>query len=213
MRCSIVLALLPVLVGIGSCGSQKLGGIDGSGGGAVGSGGSAVGGGGAGGQSGQGGADEIATIMATYTTWQPQSAMAVDISAEIFSLCRGPSAAEGAFTKSVHSRFRLRDWANPGAMAGLAAKGVGGFPVGAIIVKEKFVSPAPTDPFVVAALGMMIKRSPGFHPAGGDWEFVYSSMADGVSRGPAQLSSCTTCHAATTATDYVFVDDRWRISM
>jgi hypothetical protein len=147
--------------------------------------------------------------MATYTTWQPQSATAVDISAYIFALCRGPTAAEEAFTKSVHSRFQLRDWANPGAVAGLAAKGVGGFPVGATIVKEKFALVPPSTTYQLAALGMMIKRSPGFYPAGGDWEFVYWNATDGVSRGPAQLSSCTTCHAATIATDYVFVDGSW----
>ncbi|MES1166050.1 MAG: cytochrome P460 family protein [Verrucomicrobiota bacterium] len=180
-------------------------------GGAAGAGGQAGQGGHAGIAGGTGGGD-IATIMATYKTWEPQSATAVDISAEIFSLCRAPNAAEDAFTKSAHSRFQLRDWANPAAVAGIAAKGAGGFAVGSTIVKEKFAAAAAGGAFELAALGMMIKRAPGFDPTGGNWEFVYWSATDGVSRGRAQLATCSTCHAGAAASDFVFVDGAWRLA-
>ncbi len=169
-----------------------------------------VGTGGQGGRAGQGGADDLATIMASYTSWQPLSMAPVDISADIFALCRSPTAAESAFAASVHGRHALRDWANPPAMDGIGAQGAGGFAVGATIVKEKFVRDQPSGAFVLAALGIMVKRPTGFDTAGGDWEFVYWNAADGVSRGPVQLASCTSCHAGAGATDFVFIDDTWR---
>jgi hypothetical protein len=171
-----------------------------------------VGTGGQGGQAGQAAADDIAMIMASYGSWQPLSNAPVDISEEIFTLCRSPTAAESAFAASVHGRHALRDWANPRAMEGIVAKGAGGFAVGATIVKEKFVLDQASGAFVLVALGIMVKRPTGFDTAGGDWEFVYWNAADGVSRGPAQLATCTSCHAGAGATDFVFVDEAWRTS-
>ena len=176
-------------------------------GGLVGTGGQA----GVGGQAGQVAADDIATIVASYRSWQPLSNAPVDISADIFALCRSPTAAENAFTASAHGRHALRDWANPSAMEGIGVKGASGFATGATIVKEKFVIDQASGVFVLAALGIMVKRSTGFDAAGGDWEFVYWNAADGVSRGPVQLATCTSCHAGAGATDFVFVDNTWRI--
>jgi hypothetical protein len=165
---------------------------------------------GQGGQAGQVAADDIATIMASYRSWQPLSNAPVDISADIFALCRSPTAAENAFAASAHGRHALRDWANPRAMEGIGVKGAGGFATGATIVKEKFVIDQTSGMFVLAALGIMVKRPTGFDAAGGDWEFVYWNAADGVSRGPVQLATCTSCHAGAGATDFVFVDNTWR---
>lgn len=163
-----------------------------------------------GGQSGQAGGDDIATIMASYTSWAPLSDKPVDISAQISSMCRAPTKAEQGFVASVHTRFALRDWANPQAAAAISAKGSGGFAGGATIVKEKFATDATSGEMVLSALGIMIKRPAGFYPSGGDWEFVYWNATDGVSRGPTQLGTCTTCHAGGGAIDFVFLDASWR---
>ncbi len=161
---------------------------------------------------GQVAADDIATIRASYTSWQALSDTPVDISAYIFGLCRTPTAAETAFANSAHGRHALRDWANPKAMDGLNAKGAAGFAVGATIVKEKFATDQISGQLVLAALGIMIKRAAGSDTAGGDWEFVYWNATDGVSRDQTQLTTCSACHAGGDATDYVFFDANWRTS-
>jgi hypothetical protein len=167
---------------------------------------------GVGGQAGQAAADDLPAIMASYRSWQPLSDAPVDISADIFMLCRSPTATESAFAASVHGRHALRDWANPRAMEAITAKGAAGFAIGAAIVKEKFVLDPTSGTSVLAALGIMVKRPSGFDAAGGDWEFVYWNAADGVSRGPVQLATCTSCHAGAGATDFVFLDGTWRTS-
>ncbi|MEP6652979.1 MAG: cytochrome P460 family protein [Myxococcales bacterium] len=171
--------------------------------------GAAGGAGGAGGQNGNTDAASFETIMSAYLSWQPQSEMPVDISIEIFALCRAPTAAEKAFTDSVHSRFAVRDWANPGAAAAIAANGAGGFPSGAAIVKQKFAGPS-SGPLQLAALGMMVKRASGSFPDSDDWEFAYWNASDGLSTNAVQLATCVACHKNTpSATDYVFLDGLW----
>jgi len=71
------------------------------------------------------------------------------------------------------------------------------FPVGAVLVKKHSESTGAPGP-----LFAMVKRDPGFFPAGGDWEFVVTDK-DGwlEDRGP--LVACARCHAEATA-DWVF---------
>jgi hypothetical protein len=209
MRRLVLAPLLVLWFGISSCDSARQEGSAGTGG-APASGGQGGPSAGQGGQSGQSGApDDVPTIMATYQTWQPLSDAPVDISDRIFGLCRPHTDAENRFVQSAHTRFALRDWANPAAVAGLAVMGAGHYAAGAVIVKEKFVAQTVGGPLELAALGMMIKRSPGFDASGGDWEFVYWNATDGVSRGQAQLPTCTACHAGAVATDFVFRNTAW----
>ena len=81
---------------------------------------------------------------------------------------RAPSPAEMRFVDSVHGRHALRDWANPAAATGIAARGANGFPLGATIVKEKFIFQPTDGAQVLAALGIMIKRGAGFDAAAGN---------------------------------------------
>jgi hypothetical protein len=66
------------------------------------------------------------------------------------------------------------------------------YPIGSIIVKQK-------QPHGV---GGMIKRSPGYDPDHGDWEYFYFEDPLKVESG--KISTCVTCHAAAKDTDYVF---------
>lgn len=154
--------------------------------------------------------DDISTILASYEAWQPQTAQPVDISAYIFQLCRGPTPSEASFASSVHGRRGLRDWANPAAVAGLAALGKSGFGVGAAIVKQKFLLRPGDGAWELASIGIMVKRDPGFDRKAGDWEFAYWDPVDGITRGGAALPGCTTCHADAGTTDFVYVGSNWR---
>jgi hypothetical protein len=154
--------------------------------------------------------DDIALMLETYTSWSALSDHAVDISAEIFGLCRLPTSAETAFATSVHGKHALRDFANESALAGIQAHGAGGFAVGSAIVKEKYAQDAASGNLVLAALGAMVKRPSGFDSSAGDWDFVYWTRADGTTHGGAELATCASCHASQSAVDYVFLDEAWR---
>lgn len=163
---------------------------------------------------GQGGAMtsalSVERAIAEYRTWQQRTAQPLAISAEIFSLCRLPTLPEQQFAASEHGQNRaLLDWLTPGAVAGFAANGATPFPVGAAIVKEKLVSSS--SGYTLAALGVMIKRQPGFDTPHADWEFAYWEQAPGLLQGAPEAEYCGGCHAGARATDFVFLDESWRM--
>jgi cytochrome P460 len=83
-----------------------------------------------------------------------------------------------------------------------AAFGTGAkFPTGSIIVRERLLEPSDLTP---QALAVMIKRAPGFHPKGGDWEFllVNGAVSEVVERQ--KKGSCLECHASQRKQDFVF---------
>lgn len=71
------------------------------------------------------------------------------------------------------------------------------FSAGAVIVKEKL-----GDDGAMTGVGGMIKRSSGFDPKNGDWQYFYSDKASGFSIG--RLQHCADCHGNAKETDYVF---------
>lgn len=142
-----------------------------------------------------------------YPSFAPRTAQPEPISAEIFALCRLPTLPETEFTKSVHGKeLYLLDWLNAEAQAGYAQQGAATFPVGSTIVKEKLVRNSASG-FDLAALGIMIKRGPGFDAQHGDWEFGYWEPESGMS---SDAIACGSCHSGS-KTDFVFLDDSWRM--
>jgi hypothetical protein len=72
------------------------------------------------------------------------------------------------------------------------------YPVGSIIVKEKkALGYSASD-----GVGGMIKRSPGYDSAHGDWEYFYFADANKVESG--KMKSCIECHIGAAGKDYVF---------
>lgn len=165
-----------------------------------------------------GGVWSLERIRAAYDSWHRHTPEPVGISEQIFALCRLPSAAESAFVESVHGDgFYLLDWLNPAAYAATGATRAAGdaspsggvvFPVGAAIVKEKLVR-NDVGGYELAALGLMVKRGPGFDSATGDWEFGYWEPDVGLSSGETENAACGPCHAAA-ASDFVYLDGSWR---
>jgi cytochrome P460 len=74
------------------------------------------------------------------------------------------------------------------------------FPVGSMIVKEKFANPEDKDPELLTA---MIKREAGYNPDNGDWEFLVLDGAASkmVERG--RLTRCSGCHSSYGHNDFV----------
>jgi hypothetical protein len=105
---------------------------------------------------------------------------------------KGDGHAKGASTYGVV-------YANDLARA--AFTGDGKFPAGSIIVREKLSKPDDAAPQLIA---VMVKRAPGFNPAGGDWEFL---TVDGALTKVAERQkkgSCLDCHASQRERDFVF---------
>lgn len=201
--------------GAGAGGHPEGGGGEGgnAGGGGTESGGAGAMGGagaGAGAEGGAGGAGDVAMLewaRENYRSFSQRTAQPEAISAEIFALCRLPTLPETEFTKSVHGKeLYLLDWLNAEAQAGYAQKGAAEFPLGATIVKEKLVRNSSSG-FDLAALGIMIKRAPGFDSLHGDWQFGYWEAASGMS---SDAIACGSCHSGS-KTDFVFLDESWRI--
>jgi hypothetical protein len=83
------------------------------------------------------------------------------------------------------------------------------YPVGSVIVKEKQgmtyqvdYSLSQTTAENSDGVGGMIKRSPGYDPDFGDWEYFYRENASSIEHG--RITSCKECHRAAASSDYVF---------
>lgn len=73
------------------------------------------------------------------------------------------------------------------------------FPVGSIIVKEKFAEGASKPEL----LTVMLKRAKGFNPECGDWEFRTASP-DGDYAATEDVAHCVSCHVAKPDSDFTF---------
>lgn len=104
-------------------------------------------------------------------------------------LCRAPSKErldkEQAIT-GPHAGVAVHIYANPSAADCIAANAAE-FPVGSVIVKEKLGRNKE-----VPDIGGMVKRSKGYDPANGDWEFFFYTPGGEFTTG--KLASCIDCH-------------------
>jgi hypothetical protein len=78
---------------------------------------------------------------------------------------------------------------------------VTGFPEGSTIVREKLIG---LNAPVPELLTVMVKRSKGFNPAGGDWEYMVVNGEGTTIRERGQLGSCNACHVRQKESDFVF---------
>ncbi|HXD32166.1 MAG TPA: cytochrome P460 family protein [Pyrinomonadaceae bacterium] len=75
------------------------------------------------------------------------------------------------------------------------------FPVGSMIVREKFLQKDDQQPELLAA---MVKRAPGFSKRTGDWEYLVLDGDGKKLRERTQKGECYGCHSKQKNQDYVF---------
>ena len=75
------------------------------------------------------------------------------------------------------------------------------FPAGSVIVREKLNDPGDESPLMLA---VMLKRAPGFNPAGGDWEFLLVDGAASKVIERQKKGSCLDCHVSRRERDFVY---------
>jgi len=156
--------------------------------------------------------------FANYRRWVLVTPNPVDMAPAVAVSCIGPAEWDRNPTNPHFPRV-FRVFVNSAGRAAMASEGKRPFPVGSIIVKEKYpasdVRPlrgadarwpigrklrAGAQPELLTA---MIKRKPGFDPKNGDWEYA---VLDGLATRIAtkDLSYCGSCHVNRQKTDYVF---------
>jgi hypothetical protein len=142
---------------------------------------------------------------AVFATWPRVTERPVRVSRTLAMLC--------SVQPTVRARTRAAQTATPHAEYAIVVRvspdGVGAYregralPQGAVVVKEKYGDASATGPMLAYAL--MTKRTAGFDPDRGDWEYAFVTPAPEaeVVRGR-RLAGCAGCHASARGSDYLF---------
>lgn len=84
--------------------------------------------------------------------------------------------------------------------ANVMRTGIGTYPEGTVILKQKFLDAAATKTEFFTG---MRKREPGYNPAFGDWEFFVMEARGWLVTARGRIESCMDCHSKYKATDFV----------
>ena len=108
---------------------------------------------------------ELPSEFKDFNSWPEAWGARYKQSIQVATLCRAPIQS---YLPEPHGDKWSMVRGNSLARASLAKAGNRTFPVGAVLVKEKFDAPAGGKATLLTA---MVKRKPGFNPRVGDWEF------------------------------------------
>jgi hypothetical protein len=148
----------------------------------------------------------ISELAVTYTNLVRMRD--VFVNPDLAGLCRGVSQEEVAAARThfgPHANTSIRVFMNPPAADALKNNLIP-YPVGSVIVKQKMsLGYQRSDGTAVEGepgVGGMVKRSPGYDPTHGDWEYFYVEGKSPLESG--RLSTCVTCHSSARDRDHVF---------
>jgi hypothetical protein len=150
----------------------------------------------------------VEEIAKSYGDYQAITTQPVLVNPELAMLCVGASTAQVDAARikfGPHANTAISIYMNDAAANAFRERR--SYPVGAVVVKRKrlmsyggsnSVSPGETE----NGVGGMVKRSPGYDSAHGDWEYFYYDRPDHIESG--QIASCVQCHIGAKTSDYVF---------
>jgi hypothetical protein len=151
---------------------------------------------------------EVARAYKKFELMTPKNG--VFVNPGLAMVCRGVSEAEVQAQRpihGVHANTSITIYMN-GPAAAVFRQKKSAYPAGSVIVKDKtgLGYHKNSNPRVVVpgghGAGGMIKRSAGFDPDHGDWEYFYFEDPANIESG--KISTCVKCHAGASQTDYVF---------
>jgi Cytochrome P460 len=123
------------------------------------------------------------------------------VSAAFAELCvphiSGEVRNAGKDRAGPHASVAVNFYASSDGVAAMSSMH-GAFSTGTVLLKEK-LSPSSGE---VTAVGGMVKRSAGFDPENGNWEYFYASKSGGFEIG--RIPNCVSCHAKASSTDFVY---------
>ena len=149
---------------------------------------------------------QIATELPTYEklTREP-----VAVNPWLAMLCRGASKTEVEKQRlqhgpHAHSMIEIR--MNSLAAAAFKADAKT-YPLGSVVVKTKSYHGYVNDQGkmetpIKNGVGGMVKRSPGYDPNHGDWEYFFIDDVAKIESG--RMTSCRNCHDTAKTSDHVF---------
>lgn len=152
---------------------------------------------------------KISQVAVAYTNLVRMTEKTVFVNPELALLCRTVTPAEVEATRTLfgpHGNTSILVYMNQTAADALNHH-VTPFPVGSVIVKQKVsLGYQRSDGISVGAgttgVGGMVKRSPGYDPTHGDWEYFYVEGKEPLESG--RLPTCVTCHSSARDRDHVF---------
>lgn len=141
--------------------------------------------------------DSDLPILATYRQWtlvNPTPQLMEPLPAKSCTMIPGRQEP------SPHLHKYVSVFVNPIGREAMMTRGETKFPVGSMIVKEKLDSPDSKNPEMLTA---MIKRSPGYNPESGDWEYIVLDGAASKIVEQGKLTRCSSCHKSYRHSDFV----------
>jgi len=150
--------------------------------------------------------------LKAYRSWFAVTPQPVDMAPSIALSCAGPGRFDQA--PNPHIRHVFKVFVNSVGKEAMLSNGKKPFPIGSMIVKEKFALPREKDSWIRRSptikdkpvlLTAMIKREKGFDAPNGDWQYV-TLPGDASKMNTVGLKHCSTCHLNQKSTDFVFGD-------
>ncbi|MBD0325383.1 MAG: cytochrome P460 family protein [Pyrinomonadaceae bacterium] len=136
-----------------------------------------------------------------YRNWSLVNPQPVYISSKLDIMCAMPTKKDREDeARNPHLRKLINVYVNDLGQQAMTTELKPKFPVGSVIVKEKFSSKEKDAPEL---LTVMVKRESGFNPAVGDWEFMAVNGAGTKIDARGRLESCQSCHVLMKEGDFV----------
>jgi hypothetical protein len=137
-----------------------------------------------------------------YRAWTLVNPQPVLISSVVNLLCRAPTQANrDDEARNPHMRKLISVYVNALGQQAMLTERKPEFPVGSVIVKEKF---APDKKDAPELLTVMVKREQGFNPASGDWEYMVTNGAGTKIDARGKIESCQSCHVSMRESGFVY---------
>jgi hypothetical protein len=139
---------------------------------------------------------DIKKDLSSYTHWTKVSEHSPMDAIAALSCAYVPQPA----ANDPHAKFYITVFVNPIGRKAMQNEVPGPFPVGSMIVKQKFREQSMKPEL----LTMMIKREGGFDPKLGNWEYLVATGDGKNIFGRGKLEQCQACHITMAKQDYVY---------
>ena len=142
---------------------------------------------------------DVAMILKGYKTWIRVNSRPFRMSPAVAAACAAPTTSPVSPHLTPDSYVDV--YVNPAGRDAMFTSGAVTFPPGTVIVKEKRHTTDDSDPEL---LTVMLKRSKGYNPETGDWDFAVLDGKAASVQAQGKLENCMQCHKAMATSDYVF---------
>lgn len=143
-------------------------------------------------------------LLDDQSGWLQVNAKPYYISSTLNVLCAAPTPVrvEEERKRNPHASTAINVYVNKVGTGAMLSESAATFPVGSIIVKQKFdPNHEPDKPLLYT---VMIKHEPGYNPDAGDWEFAVIGGDGRTFQARGALANCIACHTPQKANDFVF---------